>query len=288
MRSYLAPLGIAVAEPLHSTWVTLDLDEDDAEVAKALGHEQDSAAYGRLVGIFAPLFDGLSAASPAEAEAISRRHGLAVEHVPNAMELTEPLRRADGVKDARQVSLLFVGNLTYQPNIEAATVLVRDILPAVRRRLGDQVAVTLVGSHGSELNRLAGPGVELKGFVPDLAAVYEGADVAVVPLRRGGGTRIKLLEAFAHRVPVVASTVAAAGLEASDERHLLLADDPDEAAAAIEKLISKPSFAARLSAEAWLLVRDRYSTDVVLPRVRQFFARAAAHGAARTQLSALL
>jgi glycosyltransferase involved in cell wall biosynthesis len=137
------------------------------------------------------------------------------------------------------------------------------------------------------LNRLAGPGVEFAGFVPDLAAAYEGADVAVVPLRTGGGTRIKLLEAFAHRVPVVASTVAAAGLEAFDGRHLLLADDPGQAAGAVEKLIAEPSFAARLSDEAWRLVRDRYSTDVVLPRVRQFFARAAARGAARAQLPAL-
>jgi glycosyltransferase involved in cell wall biosynthesis len=107
----------------------------------------------------------------------------------------------------------------------------------------------------------------------------------VVPLRTGGGTRIKLLEAFAHGVPVVASPVAATGLDVTHCRHLLIAESPDQASAAVERIITEPDLAASLVAAAGRLIRDRYTTDVVLTQIREFFGRAADRGGA--QLSAL-
>jgi glycosyltransferase involved in cell wall biosynthesis len=166
-------------------------------------------------------------------------------------------------------------------------VLVEAILPLVQRRLGRSVCVRLVGSYDPELERLAAPGVELTGFVPDLDSVYAAADAFVAPLRSGGGTRIKLLEAFAHRVPVISSAVAAAGLAVSHGRHLLLAEGADDAAAAITATLTDPAMAARLAAEARMLVGDRYSTDVVVPQIREFFARAALRARARAQLAAV-
>jgi glycosyltransferase involved in cell wall biosynthesis len=116
------------------------------------------------------------------------------------------------------------------------------------------------------------------GFVSDLRPIYASADVVVVPLRVGGGTRIKLLEAFAHEVPVVASGVAAAGLDVADERHLLLVEDAREVPAAVERLVTDAALTRRLVVAAARLVRDRYSTDAVIPEIRDFFRRAAARG----------
>jgi glycosyltransferase involved in cell wall biosynthesis len=285
MRSYLAPLGVAVAERLRPGWITLDLDDDDAVLAASLGDRGEAAAYDRMLAVFAPLFDGLSAASAAEAQAMGERHGVTVEHLPNAIEM--PAQPSRGTQpDRRRVRLLFVGNLTYPPNAEAARVLAEEILPRVQRRLGVGVRVTLVGARHPDLERLADPSVELTGFVPELGARYADATAVVVPLAAGGGTRLKLLEAFAHGVPVVASPVAAAGLEVSDGRHLLLAEDPDGAAAAIEAIVADPALAPRLTADARALVRDRYSTGVVIPQIREFFARAAMRAAGRAQLPA--
>jgi glycosyltransferase involved in cell wall biosynthesis len=282
MRSYLAPLGIAVAERLDAAWVTLDLDDDDARLAADFGDQSVAAAYDRMVAVFGPLFDGLCAASLAEAEAISARHGLTVEQIPNAVELPGPPRRPGEPDRRRHVSLLFVGNLTYQPNVEAAGWLVEEILPRVRARLDRPVTVVLAGPHHAELGpRLSREGVELTGFVPHLESLYAHADAVVVPLTLGGGTRIKLLEAFAYGVPVVASSAAAAGLEVSNRRHLLLADDPDQAAAAVEEIVTDRALAAGLAAQAHRLVRDRYSTAVVEPEIREFFARAALRAGAR-------
>jgi glycosyltransferase involved in cell wall biosynthesis len=273
-----------VAERLEASWITLDLDDDDAALATAGGDVEAAGAYERLLAVFGPLFDGLTAASLLEAEAIGERHGLVVEHVPNAVALPARLA-ARSRPNHRDPSLLFVGNLTYRPNVEAAWILVEDVLPRLRRRLARRVTVTLVGPHHPELERLAGPDVELAGFVPDLAPVYASADVVVVPLRTGGGTRIKLLEAFTHGVPVVASPAAAAGLEVSDGRHLLLAEDAERAAAAVEAIVTDEATARRLTAEAGRLVRDRYQTDAVIPVIRGFFSRAGARARGRLQPS---
>lgn len=285
MRSYLAPLGIAVAERLAAAWVTLDLDDDDATFAAGSGDLDGATAYDRLLAVFGPLFDGLSAASAREAEAMSRRHGLAIEHLANAVDLPDWSERRANPGVGKEISLLLVGNLTYAPNVEAAQVLVEAILPRVRRRLDRPVGVTLVGHHHPDLRRLAGPDVTLSGFISDLGPLYAAADVVVVPLKQGGGTRIKLLEAFAYGVPVVASSAAAAGLQVTGGRHLSLAEDPDEAAAAIATILTTPTLAARLSAEAKRLVRDRYASDLAATEIREFLARAEERARNRAQVS---
>ena len=274
MRSYLGPLGAAVAERLEAAWATLDLDEDDAAFSAATGDVQRARAYERLLDAFGGCFDRLSAASAAEAQAIADRHGLTVRRIPNAVELLPgPVRRS---RDPRSgLSLLFVGNLTYAPNVGAGYALVQEIAPMVRRRLGRRVAVRLVGSHHPDLQRLSAADVEVAGFVSDLAPVYAAADMVVVPLKLGAGTRIKLLEAFAHRVPVVASPIAVAGLEVSDGQHLPVAEGAEHTAAAVAAVATDHALATRLVNEAAELVRERYSIEAVIPAIRDFVAPAA-------------
>jgi glycosyltransferase involved in cell wall biosynthesis len=263
MRSYLAPLGIAVAERLDVGWTTLDLDEDDTVLASP----EEAAAYDRLLATFGPLYDGLSAASGVEADAVGRRHGLEITHLPNAVDIpAAPVRPA-----GQTSSLLFVGNMTYPPNLQAARTLVANILPALRF----PARLVLVGPNDRRLETLAGAQVEVTGFVADIADVYATAGVAIIPLQTGAGTRLKILEAFAHRVPVVATPVAAAGLECEPGRHLLVAEDTAGLAAAVDRLLADDALARQLADAAYDLVLQRYSTDVVIPTIRDFFARAA-------------
>jgi glycosyltransferase involved in cell wall biosynthesis len=288
-RSYLAPLGIALAERIGSAWLTLDLDDDDEGLARTAGDEATGAAYGRLVAEFGPLFSAVALAAPAEATAVSARHGLTTTVLPNA--LTGPaaslcsgsagpgapiVPRSRAGHDA--VELLFVGNLTYWANAEAAVRLVRDVLPHVRRLTGRTIRVTLAGDtgHDLQLKSLARePGVRLTGFVPDVGPVYDRADMLVAPLMYASGTRIKLLEAFSRGVPVVTTAAGAAGLEVASGEHLLIAD-PGEMAHAVVRLAADDELRARLTARALELVRRNYSQAAVVPRIREFFATAAA------------
>jgi glycosyltransferase involved in cell wall biosynthesis len=290
-RSYLAPLGIALAERLGSPWATLDLDDDDEQTAGVLSGDEEPAAYHRLIAVFGPLFRAVTLASPAEATAVSARHGLTITVIPNAVELPAlavPVGAdsavaagggdgADGVggRDTAGVRVLFVGNLSYPPNRDAAWVLLREVLPRLRRLLPGPVTITLAGPTGEDAALAllgAQPGVRMLGFVPDLAACYRAADVVAAPLLTGSGTRIKLLEAMAHGVPVVTTTAGAAGLAASHETHLLIANSPSATAAAIARVAADPAIAGRLAASATQLVRERYSHAAVIPLIRDWLA----------------
>lgn len=297
-RSYLAPLGIALAELMGSDWATLDLDDDDEMLERSAGNDAAAASYSRLIGVFGPLFRRVALAAPAEAAAVAARHGLATSVLPNAVALPRqdpvagsvvPRARARAVPAGGLVpaiGLLFVGNLTYWPNAHAAGRLVHEILPLVRRLTGRPVQVTLAGEAGADpaLRALARvPGVTLTGFAPDLRPVYAAADVLVAPLAFGAGTRIKLLEAFSHGLPVVTTSVGAAGLGAVSGRHLLIADTPAELARAVAGLAADAGLRSRLAESALELVGENYSHDVVIPRIRGFFRGAAGGPAAGSE-----
>jgi len=102
-----------------------------------------------------------------------------------------------------------------------------------------------------------------------VAPYYHDADVVVVPVRAGGGTRIKLLEAFSHGRPVVSTTIGAEGIDAQPDADLLVADGPDAFAARCAELMRQPALRRRLAARALELVRTRHSPSRLLDAVRQ-------------------
>jgi glycosyltransferase involved in cell wall biosynthesis len=156
---------------------------------------------------------------------------------------------------------LFVGNLSYLPNVDGIAAFVRDVFFELRAQLGDGVLLRIAGSAPvAEIKELAlRPGVELVADPPGLAPHYAWADLAVVPLAAGGGTRIKLLEAFAHGVPVVATTVGAEGVDALHGTHVLIADSPAAFVDACTELLADPTRAARIADAARRLVETHYN-----------------------------
>jgi glycosyltransferase involved in cell wall biosynthesis len=165
--------------------------------------------------------------------------------------------------------LLFQGNLGYPPNIDAAQWLATVIAPLVRVAV-PEAEVRLVGRPGTNVTELHRPGVvTVVGEVPSMEEELARASVAVVPLRYGSGTRVKILESFAHRVPVVSTALGAEGLDAEDGVHLLLADDPEEFAAATVRLLGDSRLRARLVEAAEALYLDRYDGRLADQGVRR-------------------
>jgi glycosyltransferase involved in cell wall biosynthesis len=150
--------------------------------------------------------------------------------------------------------------MDYEPNVEAATYLVKEIFPLIRR-LRPNCSLSIMGKEPPlEVCRFSEiPGVTVAGDVPDVKPYYRRTSVAVVPIKSGGGTRLKILESMALGTPVVATPIGCEGLEVEDGRHILVADKPEVFAAQVDRLLTQPVLWERLAREGRRLVEECYN-----------------------------
>ncbi len=201
-----------------------------------------------------------------------RAPGAHVGLLYNGVDLETFSPRPDIRPEPRRI--IFTGNMTYFPNVDAALHLVRDILPLIRRRVPD-VHLFLVGQNPPEKVRaLQGDGITVTGFVPDIGAEYARSAVAVSPVRFGAGTLNKVLEPLALGVPVVSTSIGILGLGLEAGTDLEVADDPAHFADRVCSLLVDPARAAAMGAAASAKVRERFSWDTVARELE------AAHAAA--------
>jgi glycosyltransferase involved in cell wall biosynthesis len=159
--------------------------------------------------------------------------------------------------------VVFQGTLRYPPNADAGRYLVEQIGPRLRQ-LVPNVEIRLVGLAPPALSALNDPpSVTLTGQVPEITDELARADIVIIPLRYGSGTRVKILEAFAHRIPVVSTTLGAEGLEVQDGTHLLVADSPEGMAQACARLLGDSALRATIVEQAHALFLARYESSVV-------------------------
>jgi glycosyltransferase involved in cell wall biosynthesis len=206
-----------------------------------------------------PRFDACTVASELERENLRRAvPGYSRVHVvPNAIDLS---RYSGHFGNPRPNTLVYAGALTYTANFDAVAHFVRDILPLVICA-EPEVRFRVTGNtHGLE----TAPGmysqsVEYTGYVDDVRPVVAQSWASTVPLRQGGGTRLKILEAMALGTPVVSTSKGAEGLRVRDGDHLLLADDSETFASRVVDLLRSPELHARLAAGGRSLVASTYN-----------------------------
>ncbi|WP_421855929.1 glycosyltransferase [Oricola sp.] len=171
--------------------------------------------------------------------------------------------------------LLFVGHLSYPPNKAAVRRLVREILPDLTRRFAHAELTVAGRAPGKRLRTLVErcPQARLAADPPDLAPLYGAADIAVMPLSEGGGSRIKVLEAMAVGCPVIASAKAVEGLDVQAGRHYLHAETSAQFVAAIETLCRDAALRERLRHGAADFVRSVHAPDRIAAAVAEALAR---------------
>ena len=289
-RLYMAPavLPLLQRERADRPFVILDLDDDDArsferiaslldlrgEAEPARDHHLDSRRFAALAR------DAAAAADRALLCSEFDRARLSIDFpearfavVPNAPpEVTPGTAVVPGNATMKDIDLLFVATFNYFPNADGAEWLALEVMPLLPAGL----RVCLVGNCPDRLrDLLAGmPGIVVAGRVPDLAPYYARARAAVVPLRAGGGTRIKILEAVAYGVPVVSTTIGAEGLDFADGRHLLLADTPEAFAEACMRTLDDGQAASRRAQAASLVLGMGGGREGVLERISDLVADA--------------
>ncbi|MEJ2706161.1 MAG: glycosyltransferase [Anaerolineales bacterium] len=184
-----------------------------------------------------------------------------VEIIPNGVGLADYQSVHAGAEPG---TLIYTGSFRYHPNYDAMCWFLEEIFPKIQQRVSHS-KVVITGDHaGRQLpNHQA---VELTGYVDDVRPLIASASVSLAPIRSGGGTRLKILEAMALHTPVVSTSKGAEGLQVEHGKHLLIADTPEEFAGAVILLLEDQQLRNRLTEHAYQLIAQKYDWSVIMPR----------------------
>ena len=215
-------------------------------------------------------FDGVTFCSEADrARARALVPDLQAAVVPNAVDVDE-FRPRPGDPAPDGATVLFFGAINYFPNVDGLGFFLREVWPILERS-HPRARLKIVGQAPTpEILAHAGPRIEVTGRVPDLRPHLSAAAVTIAPLRIGGGTRFKILEAMAMARPVVSTPIGAEGLEAEPGRQLLLAETAEDFAAAVGRVLDDAALGSRLGAAGRMLVEERYSWQAAGERLERF------------------
>jgi len=254
----------------------LDLDAYESEMAfravapitrlsgrqLGLGQWLDAAKWRLLERVLIPEFDDVFVCSELDRSKLRQRFAKNSWHVvPNI--IPEPSNGIP-VRSSRvgvdPFTFLFIGLLSYPPNADGIMFFCTNVLPLLRQYASSSFRTLIVGREPGELMRLNElEGVKVIGDAPDISPFYAQANVAVVPLRAGGGTRIKILEAFSHCMPVISTSIGAEGLDVTPNTNILIADDPNDFAHQCYRLWMDPWLRHRIASAGHDLWRTRYN-----------------------------
>jgi glycosyltransferase involved in cell wall biosynthesis len=183
--------------------------------------------------------------------------------VPMVVPNTVPVERYAGAAAPEPATLVYPGSFAYPPNARAVSTLLEEVFPAFAERVA-HARLRLVGERPTGAMLAAAerdPRVEVTGAVPDVVPHLAAASAVPVPLREGGGTRFKVLEAMAAGVPVVSSAKGVEGLEVTPGEHFLPAETATEMVDALVAVCTDPGLRVRLAERGRALVAERYDQD---------------------------
>jgi glycosyltransferase involved in cell wall biosynthesis len=189
--------------------------------------------------------------------------------VPNAVDIEE-FRPSAELPPSDGCTVMFFGAINYFPNVDGLRYLLNEIWPRIERS-HPRAKLKIVGQFPTpEIVSYQGPRIEVTGRVDDIRPHLSSAAVTVVPLRIGGGTRFKILEAMALARPVVSTSIGAEGIDARAGQDLLLADTPEHFSAAVGRVLDDRGLADDLGRRGRALVETRYSWSAAGQRLEAF------------------
>ena len=231
----------------------------------------NSVTMGLWEPRYAAKFDRCTTVSEMDRQLLMKANPrLQVDVIPNGVDI-EKYRPLPLPPENASPSLMFIGSMGYPPCVDAVLYFCNEILPLIRQAT-DAIELWVVGGDpGSEVLELDGSSVHVTGRVEDVVPYYQQIRVCVVPLRAGGGTRLKILEAMALGRPVVSTTIGCEGLDVVDGEHLLIADTPEQFADKILRLLRDRQLHQHISANGRALVEAKYGWDKIAERLMDVY-----------------
>jgi glycosyltransferase involved in cell wall biosynthesis len=194
---------------------------------------------------------------------------LAVEVVSNGIDTVKYQVLED---DGHSPSILFVGSMGYSPCADGAVYFCGQILPHIEQRIG-KIDVWIVGANPPPaVIGLDRGNVHVTGYVEDVLPYYRRTAVSIVPLRAGGGTRLKILESMALGRPVVSTSIGCEGLDLVDGKHLFVADDPEEFADKTVRLLQDRPLRRQIAVDARRFVEARYDWNTIADHLLRVYS----------------
>jgi glycosyltransferase involved in cell wall biosynthesis len=232
-------------------------------LAKRLYFRRQAQKMARFEGRVCRTARHIIAVSSVDAENMRRYFGVShISEIPTGVNV-EFFARPEKVDHF--ADLAFVGSMDWAANVDGVTWFVNEVLPLIRRQKPHCTLGVIGRSPPPQIQELAArdPGILVTGTVPDIRPFLWGSTISIVPLRIGGGTRLKIYESMAARVPVVSTTVGAEGLDLCPPDTGRLADTAEDFAAKCIELLDDDAERLRIARDAWQLVNDRYSWDQI-------------------------
>jgi sugar transferase (PEP-CTERM/EpsH1 system associated) len=246
-------------------------------------YEQQWRRMARFEARTLQRFDRILAVSDADAQTFGRLYGSQVQSPIDVVATGVDTEFFTPTPETfvRPHHLAFVGSMDWMPNEDAVLFFCREVLPRVRQVVPDATLSIIGRAPTAAVKRLAHEaGVDVTGTVDDVRTHLGPAAATIVPLRVGGGTRLKIFEAMAAGKAVVSTTIGAEGLPTESGRHLLIADGAEAFAAAVVRVLRDPDLRRSLEREARSLVTERYDWGAAASQLERSLIDAASPDAA--------
>lgn len=275
----LAPKGTArVLDAHNALWL---VTERLAQTLPASPRRWLLAREARLLrayeGRVCRELDAVLAVSDEDLRALREAAGAPIEAavVPISIDVaaTPPIERR-----ARGDRLLYIGSLIWPPSVDGLLWFLDEVLPRLRAHR-PLLAIDVVGADPpAEIRSRAArdPAIRVHGYVADPSALLAETAAMIVPLRAGGGMRVRILNGLAQGVPIVTTSIGGEGIALESGRHLLVADGAEDFAAAALRLLDDADYGASLAREGRRLVEERYDARVVCGAIDALYERAVA------------
>lgn len=281
-RIYMVPYVQDVLAINSRRYLQLDMDDIESITRRRLGKlyeingelrasrrmEREADQYEEMERSVLPIFDQICLCSEIDKHKIIEKYKYYhIKVVPNIISIPNP---KEIECKSTPFNFLFVGLLQYYPNRDAIIYFCNKIIPIIKKNATGKFSLKVVGMDAPAkfayyLSKF--PEVELIGAVVDTGPIYECSNAVVIPVRAGGGTRIKALEAFAYRKPVITTSIGIEGIPAAHEQHVLIGNTAEDFARQCVRVMLDSNLARNLAENSFALVKSSYTFELIRERL---------------------